>query len=922
MAHRSSPIQLSRGRVWLIVRVQAMSDLRVYLRPDFAGPDNGEGGIRRWVEAQKALLPALGIEFVEAETLADVVVCHAADIVNTTKPLVVHNHGLYNTAAQPWDKWAWQMNRNCIELLRRADIATVPSRWVADQMARGLSLNARVLYAGIDPEQWEPDKSLGYVLWNKTRVDAVCDPMPVNVLARGNTGLSFVSTYGEAGLHNLTITGKLPFEGARTLIRRAGVYLSTSRETFGIGTIEAMAAGVPVLGFDFGGNLDIVEHGATGYLAKAGDYDDLQRGLETVLAKRAVMGRAARERALSLFTLDAMAHTMASLYREAHEGRPECKVTVLVTCYNLEQYLRDCLDSVERQTLKEWECIVVDDCSPGDTAGIVESYAMRDSRFRYVRTPKNLYLAGARNYGTKQAKGRYIIPLDADDMLGEKALEVLADTLDSQPGYDIAYGAMELLEPDGRRWVSTWPGGFSFENQMKQRPGGDPKAPNMNQLPYCSMYRKALWERTGGYRERCATSEDNDFWCRVTSFGGRPVKATTYPTLIYRNRADSMSRSNEWPDCTLWYPWARKTELMPFGAVGRPANDVSWPVKTYAEPEVSVIIPVGPGHATLVRDALDSVLAQTVDCWEAIVVNDTGEDLELEGFPWAKVFRTASKGSGPAAARNIGIANARGSLLAFLDADDLLMPKYLERTMALQKVAGGYVYTDWWQLNKEGHELKGGWEWDAKSLLYDGMSHTITCLMPKAAVLEVGGFDLTQTGWEDWDLLIGLAVAGYCGSRMPEPLFCYRYYTGERRENGWASGKENAKIMRQKWGKYLANNGELYMGCSSCGKGGGRKDNSAIGVARQQERVLAGAVAEGVVIMEYTGKSAGTQRIRGPVTRTLYAFGQNTGHRRLFVLAADAAKLAQLKDLAIVPTVEATERVTVDEPPQMRVAVS
>ena len=60
------------------------------------------------------------------------------------------------------------------------------------------------------------------------------------------------------------------------------VYLSTSQETFGIGTVEALAAGVPVLGWASGGNLDIVQHMKTGYLAEVGDYDDLQRGLELV----------------------------------------------------------------------------------------------------------------------------------------------------------------------------------------------------------------------------------------------------------------------------------------------------------------------------------------------------------------------------------------------------------------------------------------------------------------------------------------------------------------------------------------------------------------------------------------------------------------------------------------------------------------
>jgi hypothetical protein len=143
-----------------------MSDVRVYIRPVFEGPDKGEGGIRRWVESQHRYLSDYGVVPVKSEPEADVVVCHAGDIVDTAKPLVVHNHGLYATRDQQWDKWAHMLNSNVIELLRRADIATVPSRWCAEQVARGMSISARVLYAGIDPDLWGPGSNGHYVLWN------------------------------------------------------------------------------------------------------------------------------------------------------------------------------------------------------------------------------------------------------------------------------------------------------------------------------------------------------------------------------------------------------------------------------------------------------------------------------------------------------------------------------------------------------------------------------------------------------------------------------------------------------------------------------------------------------------------------------------------------------------------------------------
>src|SRR3990170_3638713 len=163
--------------------------ISVYIRPFFAGPDRGEGGIRRWVDKQHELLPRYGIQPVEQEAEADIVATHAGDVVNTLKTLVVHNHGLYNTAAQAWSRFEWGLNQNVIENLRRANIVTCPSAWVANQLARGMSIDARVMYAGVDAEMWEPASNDGYVLWNKTRVDPVCDPSAVAALAIANPSL-------------------------------------------------------------------------------------------------------------------------------------------------------------------------------------------------------------------------------------------------------------------------------------------------------------------------------------------------------------------------------------------------------------------------------------------------------------------------------------------------------------------------------------------------------------------------------------------------------------------------------------------------------------------------------------------------------------------------------------------------------------
>jgi len=780
-----------------------------------------------------------------------------------------------------------------------------------------MSLDAKVLHAGVDPEEWELAENRGYILWNKTRVDPVCNPMPLDRMASRNPGMHFVSTFGRTQ-PNVNITGKLGYLEAKDIIRHAGVYLSTTKETFGIGTLEAMAAGVPVLGWAFGGNLDIVKHMETGYLAPEGDYAGLQAGLEYVITNRNELGIAARESVLRTFTWDHAVEECAELYREAHNGQGSPKVAVIVTCYNLEEYLPECLDSVLAQEFDDWECIVVDDCSQGNCEDILTHYVAKDARFKYTKTPKNLYLAGARNWGISHTNAKYIMPLDADDMLNPRSLDVLSDALDKEPGTSIAFGSMELLEPDGRRWVSSWPPPFDWGYHMNR------VMAHYNTLPYASMFRREVWKRIGGYRERCQTAEDADFWTRAVSFGARPTKATDYPTLLYRNRPDSMSRENEWPDVTVWYPWARKKELTPFGVVGKADNDMSWPVKTYDDPIVTVVIPVGPGHENIVRDALDSVLAQTEDRWEAIVVSDTPNDLDLMGYPWVRVIQTPNPGSGPAVARNIGIEAANTDLIALLDADDYLLPTFLSESIAVQAQYGGYVYADYFKVEENGeHNHVEVAEFEMMDLLWKGLLFAVTCLMPKAAWKEVGGFDPNCGGWEDWDLFFALATKEICGTRISKPLWCYRYYAGQRRLDGYSNSEGNRLALVEKWKPYTEGKGERLMGCRGCGKGGGARNIAVsppmLSQISVQEVAIAEARGEGLIKMEYTGESSGTISLKGPRSRQMYRIGANNGHRDVFVYAVDVDGLEMIElpgggklKRKVLPAEE------IVEPPQMR----
>ena len=99
-------------------------------------------------------------------------------------------------------------------------------------------------------------------------------------------------------------------------------------------------------------------------------------------------------------------------------------ISVIVPIYNVENYLRMCLDSIQNQTYKNFECLLINDGSPDNSAEICREYAAKDSRFRYFEK-ENGGVSSARNLGMKCANGDYITFVDPDDWLDPDYLEIL-----------------------------------------------------------------------------------------------------------------------------------------------------------------------------------------------------------------------------------------------------------------------------------------------------------------------------------------------------------------------------------------------------------------------------------------------------------------------------------------------------------------
>jgi len=914
--------------------------LKLAIVPWFNHPDRGDGGIRRVVEAQVRYLRDYDVEPIENADEADVLMCHGTSLVTRPgKPVVNCNHGLY-WSRYDWPLWGEETNALVIDAMANAQAHTVPSRWVGDAVRRGMLVYPEVIYHGVEYDEWqgEPGKHGGYVLWNKARTDAVSDPADMNQVAAMLPKRWFVSTFGNPA-RNVRLVGKQAHSVIKPLVVEAGGYLATTRETFGIGTLEAMAAGVPIAGWAWGGQLEIVRQGQTGYLAPPGDHRALADAIEACIAERTRLSANCKDDVQERWLWPDKIRQYAMLIHRVHEAyhRPGPRVSVIITCHNLARFVGEAIRSVQSQSFEDWECIVVDDASTDPTKEVVEIHCA-DPRVHYLPTPANLGLSAARNFGYRASRGRYVVFLDADDMMADNALAIQVEALDTRPGMHIVTGGLEIVDDGGKnRHRNDWPSGaYNWFGQMA----------HMNQIHYSSMMRREVMERSGGYRVRDWRAEDAALWCRVTSLGFRAVRVTDAPTLIYRDRSDSKSKGEPgdgpWTEAFGWalaYKFDRtlsvaaarghhpNPDVVPFGAQGSPAPHKAWPVHDYANPFVSVIIPVGPGHERYVIDALDSLLAQRFVNWEAIVVNDTGRlwaqgfDSPLAGAPFARII-TASQHLGPSGARNLGGKYARGEALLWLDADDYLMPLALDKMVAAYVESGRVIYTDVYQRFADDRKPMEPYVTEdfVCGAVLKRMQHTSQVLVPRAVHEKIGGFDTTAPGWEDWDYLIALQHQGLCSLRIPEPLFVYRKESGQVREKAWASREQNVKWIRNKWLPYYE--GRMEMPCSKC-------PQPADG-ARKPQQVLSAASGGGssgastdAVLMAYQGPGPKRMAMRGKVTGTVYPFKQ--GEFR-YVDARDATDFLGrvrgdgshdflLKPKPVLPSVPPPAEMTVAGPP-------
>jgi len=218
--------------------------------------------------------------------------------------------------------------------------------------------------------------------------------------------------------------------------------------------------------------------------------------------------------------------------------------SIVVPCCDVEQYVRESLDSVLNQGFADWECVIGVETSKDRTEEVVREYAARDPRFKVFTGPRSGSCSASRNTGVDMATGEYVIFLDGDDTIAEGALQRLHDRIAGRPGADIYQCAMLAInEMTGERELRD-----NFVEGSPEEMTGVRATLEIDRLwagKFCPMLQLSVFRREFlvAHGLKCVYGlrrQDSEFTPRALYFAKRvvPLHEAFY---VYRIRENSVS---------------------------------------------------------------------------------------------------------------------------------------------------------------------------------------------------------------------------------------------------------------------------------------------------------------------------------------------------------------------------------------------
>lgn len=428
-------------------------------------------------------------------------------------------------------------------------------------------------------------------------------------------------------------------------------------------------------------------------------------------------------------------------------------ISVVMAVYNGEEYLLDAIRSIQTQTFNNFELIIINDASDDRTAELLQTIG--DPRIRVFTNERNVGLTKSLNKALRHCRGRFIARMDADDLSHPLRFEKQLAFLESHRDCALVGSSYYVINDKGITvslvQVVTDPA--QLKAGLKQQ----------NWFGHGSvMMRQSALAQVGGYDEEFRYAQDYDLWLRLSE--RFEVANINEPLYFWRSTQQAISSAKA-------HEQQQFAELAKQKMKARAGRASSLPDRSLSQADVvvSVIVPTY-NRPDMLKEAIQSILEQTFQQYEIIVVNDAGQDVApvVAAFNSPKIrYLCHEHNKGLAATRNTGIRAARGTYLAYLDDDDRYYPDHLATLIGfLEHSTHSAAYTGAYRAMQEpsgdgfvtvAREIVMTPGFDYDEILVDNFI-PVLCIVHEKACLEMCGyFDESLPRHEDWDLWIRMS---------------------------------------------------------------------------------------------------------------------------------------------------------------------
>ncbi|WP_347938833.1 glycosyltransferase [Rickettsia oklahomensis] len=204
------------------------------------------------------------------------------------------------------------------------------------------------------------------------------------------------------------------------------------------------------------------------------------------------------------------------------------KISIVLPVYNREKLLPFAIESCLNQSFKDFELIIIDDCSKDNSVVVAKKYAEQDSRIKVIVNDTNKKLPASLNIAFKDAKGRYFTWTSDDNLFHKNALEKMVRKLDNAPDIGLVYTDYTLIDEQGRIGARLYQEAPKF-------------LPIRDCVGACFLYRADLARQVGEYNENMQLIDDYEYWLRL----GLVTKFAHIPESLYLYRVHDQSLTIE-----------------------------------------------------------------------------------------------------------------------------------------------------------------------------------------------------------------------------------------------------------------------------------------------------------------------------------------------------------------------------------------